>query len=126
MEVKTAGLAVVNEPNHVLLAGIAVAGDVTRRPREELEGALCVERVRYRRGRVGAVHVEVEVAHGAPVARANPDFLTAVALEGELRVLESQPVLGVAEVKYLGVFHDSAAGQLFGALPRTSNHGAYI
>lgn len=108
MEVEAAGPAVVHEPTHILLAGVAVPWDVPRRPREELERALGVERVCDRRGRDGAVHVEVEVARGAPVAGADPGLLAAVALERELGVPEPEPVPGVAEVGNLSVLHGSA------------------
>lgn len=108
VEIEPTALAMVHEPGHVLLARVAVPLCAPRRPRHELERALGVERVRDRGGWDGAVHVEVEVARRALVARANPDFLAPITLERELRVLEPEPVVGVAEVEYLGVFHGSA------------------
>lgn len=45
MEVEPARLAVVDKAGDVALAGVAVAGLVTRWPREEDEGAFGVERV---------------------------------------------------------------------------------
>lgn len=68
VEVEPTGLAVVEEPCYVLLAGVAETRKVSRWAGEELEGAFCVERVGDGMGRDGTVHVEVVVADGAPVA----------------------------------------------------------
>lgn len=45
MEIEPARLAVVHEPRHVLLAGVAIAGNVPRGASQELEGTFGVERV---------------------------------------------------------------------------------
>ena len=45
MKVESTRLAVVDKTRHVLLAGVAVAWDVSGRPRQKLEGTLGVERV---------------------------------------------------------------------------------
>lgn len=105
VEVEPAGPAMVHEPGYVLLAGIAIARGVPGCSGEELEGALGVERVEDGRSGYGAVHVKIEVACGALVARAYAYFLAAIALEWNFCVLKLELVLGVAEVGYLIVFH---------------------
>lgn len=105
VEVEPACFTVVEEAGDILLAGVAVAGEVPRRPGEELEGAFGVERVGDGSGRDGTVHVKVVVADSAPVARADAHFFAAVALEWEFRVVEFEPVVWVAYVGDLSVFH---------------------
>lgn len=106
VEVEPAGPAVVDEARHVLPARVAAAGPILcRRCQHELEGALGVEGVRHGCRRDGTVRVEVEVARGATVVRADADLLAPVTLERELGVLERQGVLGMAEVGDFMVLH---------------------
>lgn len=107
VEVEPARAAVVHEPRHVLLARVAEPRHVSWWAGHELEGAPGVERVGYCLGGYAAVHVQVVVAHRALVPRPYPHFLAPVALEWELRVIEFQPVLRVAEVGDLAEFHIS-------------------
>ncbi|KAL1811925.1 hypothetical protein ACET3Z_021990 [Daucus carota] len=111
VEVEAAGAAVVDEPRHVLLAGVAVARREAGGARQELEGALGVEGVGDGGGGDGAVHVEVVVAAAAFVFGADADFVAAVAFEGGFGVLEFELVLGVAQVgdDLLAVLHGLVA-----------------
>lgn len=101
--------AVIQEPRHSLLARVAVTRLPPRRPAEELEGALGVERVDDGGGREGAVGVEVEVAGcaAALVGGADAHLLAPVTFERRLRVFQLQPVVGVAAVGDFLVFHAS-------------------
>lgn len=105
VKVEPTGCAVVRESGNIFLTCIAIARVVPRWPREELERALGVERVEDRRGRYGTMHVEIEIAHGALVARPYAYLLASVTLEWDFCVLKLELVLGVAEVGYLIVFH---------------------
>lgn len=49
--------------------------------------------------------VKIIVAYAALVARSYPSFLAAITLEWKLNILKLELVLGVAEVRYLIVFH---------------------
>ena len=84
-----------NEPGDVLLAGVAVAGGVSRGTGEEAKRALRVKRVRDNGRRDRTVRVKVEIAGPCPTLVAGPDprFLAPVALERRFQVLEFQLVL---------------------------------
>lgn len=105
MKVEPTGRAVVCESGNIFLTCIAKSRIIPRWPREELKRALGVERVEDRRGRHGTMHVEIEIAHGALVARAYAYLLASITLEWDFCVLKLELVLGVAEVGYLIVFH---------------------
>lgn len=105
VEIEAAQLAVVDKSRDVLFARVAKARDVAGRAGEELEGAFGVERMGDGGGRDCAVHVEVEVAYAAFVARPYAYLLAAVALEWEFCVLKFELVMRVAEVGYFVVFH---------------------
>lgn len=107
VEVKPTQLAVVHETRHSLLASVTVTRLLSRRPAEELERALGVERVDDGGGRDRAMSVEIEITGGAAalVGGADADFLAAVAFERRLRVVELEGVVGVAEVGDFTVFH---------------------
>lgn len=82
----------VDEAGDILLTCVAVACDRAWRPREELELALGVERVRDGRRRDGTVQVKVIVASAALVMRPYPNFLATVTLEWDFSVVEFQLV----------------------------------
>lgn len=100
VEIETTGTAVVNEPIHVFLTGVAETRDVTRWSDQEFEHALAVERMVNYGGCVGdsAMFVEIIVTDGAFEPRSDTDFFTAVASERKLHVLQPEFVVWMAEV----------------------------
>ncbi len=68
VEIISTFIAVVNKPNNILFAPIAIAWHVARQAWEKLEGPFEVVRVEDSRGIISTMHVEVEVTYGTRVA----------------------------------------------------------
>jgi hypothetical protein len=67
VEIISTFIAMVNKPDNILFAPIAIVWRVAKRAWEKLEGPFGVIRMEDSRGIICTVHVEVEVTYGTRV-----------------------------------------------------------